>query len=175
MALTTTITRSFDLGGHLGRSRIDDRIRYEEKRKLESPLAPPTPSQHYAFIPFFELESGILLHNVRVAYTAQGNLNQSRDNVVVVCHALSGSADAKGDWWTPLFEGPGAALSVPGLFVICLNVLGSPYGTTSPLTYKDEDCRKGRWGSDFPCTSVRDDVRCVLPCVSIDPLLLADW
>lgn len=174
MVLTTTIPCNFNRGGHLGRRRKDDGLTYEDHRKLESPLAPTIPSQQYAFVPLFELESGILLHNVRVAYTVHGDLNPTQDNVVVVCHALSGSADAKGDWWTPLFEGPGAALNVPGLFVICLNVLGSPYGTTSPLTYKDEDWRKGRWGPDFPCTSVRDDVRCVLPIFEHHPSLLAN-
>lgn len=127
----------------------------------ESPLAPSVAQQEYAFVPEFQLESGITLYNVRVAYTTHGDLNSLGTNVVVVCHALTGSADAKGDWWTPLFEGPRAALDRPDLFVICLNVLGSPYGTTGPLTCINDDSTRRRWGPDFPRTSIRDDVRYV--------------
>jgi homoserine O-acetyltransferase len=126
---------------------------------LESPLALDTASQKYTYIPNFTLESGQVLSNVRVAYVTQGQLNHTASNVVVICHALTGNADAKGDWWPHLFSGEQAPLRDSEVFSICLNVLGSPYGTTSPLTYRDESLNEGRWKSRFPRTTIRDDVR----------------
>jgi homoserine O-acetyltransferase len=126
----------------------------KQETNPESPLVPS--NMKYAFVPELRLESGHILRHVRVAYTTQGQLNYQGTNAVVVCHALSGNADAKGDWWAGLFNGPEAIL------IICLNVLGSPYGTTSPLTFIDDDPSQARWGPNFPCTSIRDDVWCVL-------------
>lgn len=77
---------------------------------------------------------------------------------MVICHALSGSADVS-DWWGPLLGGPGKAFDVTRFFVICINTLGSPYGTASPVTYKDGDSSQGRYGPEFPLTTIRDDVR----------------
>lgn len=76
----------------------------------------------------------------------------------MVCHALSGSADVA-DWWGPLLGGPGQAFDVSRFFVVCLNSLGSPYGSASCVTYKDGDAEKGYYGPEFPLTTVRDDVR----------------
>lgn len=63
------------------------------------------------------------------------------------------------DWWGPLLGGPGQAFDVSRFFVICLNSLGSPYGSASCVTYKDGDAEKGYYGPEFPLTTVRDDVR----------------
>ena len=79
----------------------------------------------------FELESGDVLDNVRQAYFLDGELNQARDNLVVVFHALTGSADAAGDWW-PAVIGRGRALDTRRYAVLCTNLLGSCYGTTGP-------------------------------------------
>lgn len=54
--------------------------------------------------------------------------------------------------------GPGQAFDVTRFFVVCLNSLGSPYGSASPVTNKDGDPSKGRYGPEFPLTSIRDDV-----------------
>ena len=52
---------------------------------------------------------------------------------VLVIHALTGSADAAGDWWEPLI-GPGRALDTDRVGVLCANLLGGRYGSTGPET-----------------------------------------
>lgn len=113
-------------------------------------------------IPSFKLESGVTLYNVPVAYTTRGTLSPKGDNALVICHALSGSADVA-DWWGPLLGGPGQAFDVSRFFVICLNSLGSPYGSASAITYKDGKPENGYYGPEFPLTTVRDDVKYVHP------------
>lgn len=124
----------------------------------ENPFAALIPDQQIAVIPSFTLESGVTLHNVPVAYTTRGTLNADGDNAMVICHALTGSADVS-DWWGPLLGGPGRAFDVSRFFIVCFNSLGSPYGTASPVTAKDGDPTKGRYGPEFPLTTIRDDVR----------------
>lgn len=124
----------------------------------ENPFAALVSDQQIAIIPRVDLESGVELKNVPVAYSTQGKLNQSGDNVLVICHALSGSADV-GDWWGPLLGGPGKAFDVTRFFVVCLNSLGSPYGSASPVTGVDGNPKLGRYGPDFPLTTIRDDVK----------------
>ncbi|KAF2499591.1 putative acetyl-CoA--deacetylcephalosporin C acetyltransferase precursor [Lophium mytilinum] len=111
--------------------------------------------QKFALIPHFTLESGHQLYSVPVAYKTWGTLDESGSNCLVLCHALSGSADAE-DWWQPLM-GRGKAFDPRRFFIFCANMLGSPYGTASPLTINPETGRQ--YGPEFPRTSVRDDVR----------------
>lgn len=124
----------------------------------ENPFATLIPEQHIAFIPSFTLESGVTLTNVPVAYTTRGTLSPGADNAMVICHALTGSADVS-DWWGPLLGGPGRAFDTSRFFVVCMNSLGSPYGTASPVTAKDGDPSNGRYGPEFPLTTIRDDVK----------------
>ena len=106
-------------------------------------------------IPSFTLESGVTLHQVPVAYQAWGQLNAACDNAVVVCHALTGNADAQA-WWNGLV-GPGSPLDPRAYFIVCPNVIGSPYGTVSPLS---PDPTTGRpYGVGFPQATIRDTVR----------------
>ena len=79
----------------------------------------------------FPLESGAVLRDVRQAYHLDGTLNEARDNLVVVVHALTGSANAVGDWWRDV-AGPGRAIDTDRYAVLCTNLLGSCYGTTGP-------------------------------------------
>ncbi|MCJ1327908.1 homoserine O- acetyltransferase [Thelotrema lepadinum] len=113
--------------------------------------------QEIAIVPSFTLESGVTLRNVPVAFSRRGTLNAEGNNALVVCHALTGSADVA-DWWGPLMGGPGRALDVSRFFVVCLNSLGSPYGTASPVTCKDGDPTQERYGPEFPLTTIRDDM-----------------
>jgi len=101
-----------------------------------------------------ELECGAVLERVTVAYRSWGRLSLAGDNAVVVCHALTGSADAD-LWWGDLF-GPGKALDPDRDFIICTNVLGSCYGSTGPTSPRSETCSS--WGPDLPPITVRDMV-----------------
>jgi homoserine O-acetyltransferase len=124
----------------------------------ENPYSSLIPDQTFAIIPEFELESGVVLQNVSVAYKTYGTLSPARDNAMVICHALTGSADV-GDWWGPLLGGPGKAFDTSRFFVVCMNSLGSPYGSASPVTARDGEASSGRYGPEFPLTTVRDDVK----------------
>ncbi|KAI9825092.1 MAG: homoserine O- acetyltransferase [Thelocarpon impressellum] len=133
-------------------------LAYERvKSQPENPFAALIPDQSIAIVPSFTLESGVTLRNVPVAYSTRGRLAPTRDNAMVICHALTGSADV-GDWWGPLLGGPGRAFDVSRFYVVCMNSLGSPYGSASPVTNKDGDATKGRYGPEFPLTTIRDDV-----------------
>lgn len=101
-----------------------------------------------------------------LAYTTRGKLSTNADNVMVICHALTGSADVS-DWWGPLLGGPGRAFDTSRFFVVCMNSLGSPYGTASPVTAKDGDPQNGNYGPEFPLTTIRDDVKYVNPSLSL--------
>lgn len=100
----------------------------------------------------FPLESGEHLAGARVAYRTWGQLNERRDNVVWVCHALTANADVL-DWWPGLF-GAGCFFDPADWFIVCANVLGSCYGSTCPL---DADPATGQPRcSSFPLLTVRD-------------------
>jgi homoserine O-acetyltransferase len=75
---------------------------------------------------------------------------------VLIVHALTGSADAAGDWWAPLI-GPGRALDTTRTGVLCANLLGGCYGSTGPAT--TDPATGARYGSDFPDVTARDEAR----------------
>ena len=112
-------------------------------------------NQQLITLPSFTLDCGITLYDVPVAYKTWGTLNATRDNVMVICHAFTGSSDVE-DWWGPLM-GRGKAFDAARFFIFCGNVLGSPYGTASPVTVNGATGE--RYGPEFPPTTVRDDVR----------------
>ncbi|KAJ3763486.1 Alpha/Beta hydrolase protein [Lentinula raphanica] len=110
--------------------------------------------QSFLTVPNFALECGAELHNVPVAYKTWGTLNREKNNVMIICHAFTGSADVP-DWWGPLM-GPGKAFDPRRWFIFCGNTLGSPYGTASPITVNPDTGKI--YGPDFPPTSIRDDI-----------------
>ncbi len=129
------------------------------------------------------LDCGRDLHPVRVAYETYGALSPRRDNVILVCHALSGDAHAAGysetaagrstrdgfgaedrdgsagkglGWWDGMI-GPGKAFDTDRYFVVSTNLLGGCGGTTGPSSL---DPATGRpYGSDFPVITVADMAR----------------
>ena len=103
----------------------------------------------------FLLDSGERLRDVEIAYRTWGALAPARDNAVVVCHALTGSADVD-RWWGRLLGGE-RALDPATDFVIAANLLGSCYGTTGPASPRAPGGPP--WGGDFPAITVRDQVR----------------
>jgi homoserine O-acetyltransferase len=100
------------------------------------------------------LEAGGPPLSVTVAYRHDGPGPDAPQ--VLVIHALTGSADAAGDWWAPLI-GPGRALDTTRVGVLCANLLGGRYGTTGPTTV---DPSTGRpYGRTFPSITARDEAR----------------
>jgi homoserine O-acetyltransferase len=107
------------------------------------------------------LASGDKLGPVEVAYETYGTLAPGRDNVVYVCHALTGDAHAAGyhedaskpGWWDNLI-GPGKPLDTERFFVVCANLLGGCQGTTGPLSTNPATGRP--YGMDFPLLQMTD-------------------
>jgi homoserine O-acetyltransferase len=119
-----------------------------------SPALEPTYEGDFVLDQHLLLESGRALAQATLHYAVYGRLNAARDNAVLICHALSGSARV-GDWWPEIFA-PGAVLSLDHDFVICINLLGSCYGSTGPGSV---DPATGLvYGPDFPLVSIRDNV-----------------
>ena len=113
-------------------------------------------SQIYRHNEPFTLESGAVLPSLEIAYDTFGKLNDKRDNIIWVCHALTANSDVA-DWWPHTVE-KGKFLDPERYFIICANFLGSHYGTTSPLSLNPETGKKYYY--DFPRVTVRDMVRC---------------
>ncbi|OQR94858.1 homoserine O-acetyltransferase [Achlya hypogyna] len=100
------------------------------------------------------LESGVVLRDVVVNYKTFGELNAAKDNVLVVCHALTGNA-ALDTWWGGLL-GDGKPFDTSKYLVVCANILGSCYGTTGPTSINT--ATNARYGASFPLTTIRDSV-----------------
>ncbi|MEI9917206.1 MAG: homoserine O-acetyltransferase [Bacteroidota bacterium] len=103
----------------------------------------------------FELESGAKLPGFQLKYTTLGQLNKERDNVIWVCHALTGSSDFA-DWWHGLFS-DGGPFDPNKYFIICANSLGGCYGSTGPLSLNP--ITGNSWFHDFPLVTNRDIVQ----------------
>lgn len=102
----------------------------------------------------FALEAGGTTIPVTIAYRHDGPAPDAPQ--VLVVHALTGSADAAGDWWAPVI-GPGRALDTDRVGVLCANLLGGRYGSTGPTS---PDPATGRpYGAAFPQPSARDEAR----------------
>jgi len=101
------------------------------------------------------LDCGRTLAGPTLHYAVYGRLNAARDNAVLVCHALSGSAQV-GAWW-PEILAPGGLLSLEHDCVLCVNLLGSCYGSTGPGSVDRETGEV--YGADFPLVTIRDNVR----------------
>lgn len=105
----------------------------------------------------FSLESGVVLPALTVAYRHDGPPPAEAPQVIVV-HALTGSADAAGDWWAPLI-GEDLALDTRRIGVLCTNLLGGRYGTTGPTS---RDPQSGLpYGASFPPITTRDQARAI--------------
>ncbi|OCX53206.1 homoserine O-acetyltransferase [Mucilaginibacter sp. PPCGB 2223] len=103
----------------------------------------------------FILESGKQLHGLQVGYHTFGKLNKHRNNVIWVCHALTANSDVL-DWWAGLF-GDNNLFNPADHYIVCANVLSSPYGSTHPL---DIDETTGQpYYLSFPLITIRDMVK----------------
>jgi len=108
------------------------------------------------------LQCGASLANYTLVYETYGTLNAARSNAVLVCHALNAShhvagtyeGQAKSEGWWDNLVGPGKPLDTDRFFVICINNLGSCFGSTGPM---HENPATGQpWGADFPIVTVED-------------------
>lgn len=106
----------------------------------------------------FKLESGKSIENPVLAYHTFGEINEKRSNIVWVFHALTANSDVP-DWWTSLV-GDGQTIDPKNNFIICVNVLGSFYGSTGPRSKQPID--GSAYGLDFPQFTVRDVVKAQL-------------
>ena len=134
----------------------------------------PAPSFEGDFVldEVLPLESGEYLVNPTLHYAMYGKLNAARDNAVLVCHALSGSAELA-NWWPQLFL-PGGLLDLSRDCVIGINIFGSCYGSTGPGSINPETGQI--YGPTFPLINVRDIVNAQLKLIDslgIEKLKLA--
>jgi homoserine O-acetyltransferase/O-succinyltransferase len=106
---------------------------------------------------------GGVLHGARIAYETWGELNAARDNALLLftglsppAHAASSPKDTSEGWWQGMV-GPGLALDTDRLFVICVNSLGSCFGSTGPASLDPAMGKPYRLG--FPDLSIEDIAR----------------
>lgn len=100
------------------------------------------------------LEKGGFLKNLKVAFSTFGHLNENKDNVIWVCHALTANSIVS-EWW-PNTVVEGGFLDPDKWFVVCANIIGSHYGSTGPLSVNPETDEP--YFSNFPSLTVRDVV-----------------
>ncbi len=103
----------------------------------------------------FALDSDEELQQPVIAYSTYGQLSEERDNVILVCHALTANSQVH-DWWAGLF-GEGNIFDPTRYFIICINNMGSPYGSVSPKSIDPETGNAYR--NDFPFYTLRDTAR----------------
>ena len=106
----------------------------------------------------FAFEAGGSLPRLEVAYHTSPRSYQPGDTVVWICHALTANSDAE-DWW-PQMVGPGRLIDTDRYFVDCVNMLGSPYGSSSPASVNPET--GAPYYLDFPRVTVRDIIRATI-------------
>lgn len=105
----------------------------------------------------FNFEAGGEIEGLKVVYHCSERQWQKDDDrkVIWICHALTANSDAQ-DWW-PELVGPGRLLDTEKYFVICANMLGSPYGSSGPASIDPETGKA--YYFDFPEITVRDIVK----------------
>jgi homoserine O-acetyltransferase len=126
----------------------------------------PYAHQHAVFTDGLQLDCGIELGRLEVAYRTYGQLNGTASNAILICHALTGDQyvaephplTGKPGWWGAVV-GPGRPIDTDRYFVICANVLGGCMGTTGPHSQKDDAPNGTLWGTDLPPITIGDMVR----------------
>jgi len=131
-----------------------------------------------------EPESRLVLHDgrdfgpVTLAYETYGELNKTKDNAILIFHALSGSQhicgfnpevpgvgkrwneECQAGWWND-FVGSGKAIDTDRFFVVCANYFGGCYGSTGPSSINPDTGKE--YGGDFPHISFGDIVDSQIP------------
>ncbi len=123
----------------------------------------PVGERHFAALGAFATESGAELPSIRLAYETWGKLSATRDNAVLVLHALTGDSHLRGPagpghptagWWGDIV-GPGAPIDTDRWFVVAPNMFGGCQGSTGPSSIAPDGYE---WASRFPYLTIRDQV-----------------
>ena len=107
------------------------------------------------------LESGKSLENYEIIYEVYGDLNPTKNNAVLTCHALSSNhhvagyhnGDEKPGWWDNMV-GPNKPINTENFFVVSLNNIGGCHGSTGPKSINPKTNKV--YGSSFPIVTVGD-------------------
>ncbi|MFL2530530.1 MAG: homoserine O-acetyltransferase [Porticoccaceae bacterium] len=108
-----------------------------------------------------DLACGVTLPSHTLVYEAYGTPNKDHTNAILICHALSGNhhaagvyeGDSKPGWWDQ-YIGPGKPIDSNRFFIVCVNNIGSCFGSTGPTSINPETSQP--FGADFPPLRARD-------------------
>ena len=108
-----------------------------------------------------KLACGVVLPSHTLVYETYGELNTNKTNAILICHALSGNhhaaglyeGDSKPGWWDH-YIGPGKPIDSNRFFIVCVNNIGSCFGSTGPTSENPETGKA--FGADFPPLRARD-------------------
>jgi homoserine O-acetyltransferase len=123
----------------------------------------PRGSRLFADLGPLDCEMGGHLPHLRIAFETHGTLSSTRDNAILITHALTGDSHVLGaagpghptaGWWQEIV-GPGLAIDTDRWFVVVPNMLGGCQGSTGPASFAPDG---SEWGSRFPFTTIRDQV-----------------
>ena len=106
----------------------------------------------------FELEAGGRLERLELVYHTSSREYRPGEKVVWICHALTGNSNPM-DWW-PGMVGPGLIFDTDKYYVVCVSMIGSPYGLTCPVSTNPATGKP--YLLDFPKYTVRDIVRAII-------------
>ena len=131
-----------------------------------NPILPPDTAERCGATRFVELKGplsmyrGGTLPEASIAYECWGELNETRDNAVLLftglspsAHAASSTDDPAPGWWEFMI-GPGKPLDTERFFIICVNSLGSCFGSTGPSSINPQSSEPYRL--NFPELAVED-------------------
>ncbi|MEN6415632.1 MAG: homoserine O-acetyltransferase [Armatimonadota bacterium] len=124
-------------------------------------------TQHFTFAASpdeLDLECGLKLGPVTLAYETYGKMNADKSNCILICHALTGDAHAAGfhtpddpkpGWWDNMI-GPGKAFDTSKYFIICSNMIGGCKGSTGPGSTNPDTGKP--YALNFPMVTIPDMV-----------------
>jgi homoserine O-acetyltransferase len=115
-------------------------------------------------LPGFETTFGYKFPYVDINYLTLGQLNEEKNNVILITHALSGNALVAGQdketgaigWWDD-YVGPNKAIDTNRFFVICSNVIGGCNGSTGPTSINPKTNQP--YNMEFPPITIQDMVK----------------
>jgi homoserine O-acetyltransferase/O-succinyltransferase len=107
----------------------------------------------------FQLESGATIPGYHLGYTTLGHLNETKDNVIWIFHALTANSNPA-EWWDGLV-GTGKLFDPAQYFIVCVNMPGSCYGSIGPLSINPET--EQPYYHDFPFFTTHDMIRSYQP------------